>query len=127
MTDVVATDQRNAAIEKWLCLPPSPYCTLQVEPPRTHVWRNAAGDFHRVDADGNQDGPAIIYDDGNLLWCVNGENHRLDGPAWVSPSGDQSWYLDDHYMSKEEWAQDPRVIAYHSQTQEEAESWLKNL
>lgn len=28
-----------------------------------------------------EDGPAIIYDDGDETWWLNGERHRLDGPA----------------------------------------------
>ena len=39
------------------------------------VWRNAAGDLHRLD------GPAVVSSKGTLEWWVNGVRHRLDGPA----------------------------------------------
>lgn len=40
------------------------------------------------------DGPAVIYENGDLAWYKNGEQHRLDGPAEIHANGDQFWYRD---------------------------------
>ena len=45
------------------------------------------GKWHR------EDGPAIIYEDGQLEWWVNGKPHREDGPAIIRADGYQLWYL----------------------------------
>lgn len=84
-----------------------------------HTWRNQQGRLHRLD------GPAFIQ--GNIqIWHLDGKRHRLDGPAFVCPDGD-GYYLDGKGLTQEEWAADPLVIQYHSQTQEGSESWLKQL
>ena len=47
-------------------------------------WLNMEGQLHRVD------GPAVVYNDGKTEWWVNGQLHRIDGPAiecfYMSPS-----------------------------------------
>lgn len=49
-------------------------------------WRGPTGEFHR------EDGPAIIDEIGNEIWCQYGKIHREDGPAVVRCNGDQEWY-----------------------------------
>ena len=45
------------------------------------------GQYHRVD------GPAIEYTNGTKLWYLNGKLHRPDGPAIEHANGDKEWYL----------------------------------
>jgi len=47
---------------------------------------NEAGQFHR------DDGPAIIYNDGEKHWYQNGVIHRDDGPALIFANGEKLWY-----------------------------------
>jgi hypothetical protein len=42
-----------------------------------------------------EDGPAIIYADGEQCWYLNGLRHREDGPAVIRADGTQSWYIND--------------------------------
>lgn len=43
------------------------------------------GQFHRID------GPAIELPDGTKEWCQHGQLHREDGPAIIHPDGYQAW------------------------------------
>ena len=45
------------------------------------------GQQHRID------GPAIEYANGHKEWWLNGQQHRIDGPAIECASGDKAWYL----------------------------------
>ena len=45
------------------------------------------GQCHRVD------GPAIEYVSGTKCWYLNGQRHRVDGPAIEYASGHKFWYL----------------------------------
>jgi hypothetical protein len=47
------------------------------------------GELHRVD------GPAVEYTDGSRHWYLNGELHRVDGPAVEYANGDRCWYLNN--------------------------------
>lgn len=49
-------------------------------------WFNEAGEYHRVD------GPAIVYENGDMSWYLNGERHRSDGPAVVVGTN-SFWYF----------------------------------
>ena len=79
---------------------------------KEQVYRNKRGQFHREDGpaviypDGEQhwyihgqlhreDGPAIIFADGSRFWYINGKCHREDGPAVIYTSGQQYWCLND--------------------------------
>lgn len=39
-----------------------------------------------------EDGPAIIYNDGDKFWYINDVCHRLDGPALEFYDGSKAWY-----------------------------------
>jgi len=43
----------------------------------------------------NEHGPATIRPDGTKEWCINGELHRLDGPAivWGEHAVDEEWFF----------------------------------
>lgn len=45
------------------------------------------GEFHRMD------GPAIDHIDGTKQWCVHGNSHRDDGPAVIWADGGQQWWV----------------------------------
>ena len=52
----------------------------------TQEWR-VNGQYHRLD------GPARIWTDGTQEWGVNGQLHRLDGPARIWADGTQEWWV----------------------------------
>ena len=45
------------------------------------------GELHRVD------GPAFEYTSGTKEWFINGQRHRVDGPAIEYSVGTKEWYL----------------------------------
>ena len=45
------------------------------------------GELHRID------GPAIECADGSKQWYLNGKLHRTDGPAIERASGTKEWFL----------------------------------
>ena len=47
------------------------------------------GQYHRVD------GPAIEYTNGTKLWYLNDNRHRVDGPAIEYANGDKQWWLNN--------------------------------
>jgi hypothetical protein len=47
------------------------------------------GELHRVD------GPAREFENGGKEWYLNGELHRVDGPAIEYSDGSKSWYIND--------------------------------
>jgi hypothetical protein len=50
------------------------------------------GERHRVD------GPAMEDNDGSKEWWLNGELHRVDGPAIEWHDGTKSWFLTDQLV-----------------------------
>lgn len=52
----------------------------------TKEWRNAAGQYHRLD------GPAVEYPNGLKVWLIQGKLHRKDGPAFEHPNGRKEWW-----------------------------------
>ena len=45
------------------------------------------GQLHRID------GPAVESVDGDKEWWLNDQLHRIDGPAVESADGDKEWWL----------------------------------
>ena len=45
------------------------------------------GQLHR------EDGPAFVSSDGGQQWYLNGRRHRENGPAVVYADGGQEWWL----------------------------------
>ena len=60
--------------------------TVEVYPAGTKRWY-LNGNRHRVD------GPAVEYADGDKYWYLNGQRHRVDGPAAEYATGTKYWYL----------------------------------
>ena len=52
-----------------------------------HRWCDVNGQRHRLD------GPAVIWADGTQAWYMNGQRHRLDGPAFIWADGTQAWWV----------------------------------
>ena len=61
-----------------------------------------------------EDGPALVYPDGKMIWYKYGSKHRTDGPAIINPFGPNEWYQNDtryredgptvvHLDNKVEW------------------------
>jgi len=50
------------------------------------------GQLHRLD------GPAVEYADGTRVWNVNGQRHRLDGPAYEGADGTREWYVNGQHV-----------------------------
>ena len=66
------------------------------------VMHERSDNFHTwiewLDEDGmlhNEDGPAIVFDDGIRMWYRHGKLHREDGPAIEGLRGMEEWWLDD--------------------------------
>ena len=52
-------------------------------------WWFLNGERHRVD------GPAVERSNGDKWWFLNGKRHRMDGPAVEYFNGDKVWWLND--------------------------------
>jgi hypothetical protein len=55
------------------------------------------GEHHRLD------GPAIECSDGTKEWWVNNQQHRLDGPACEYADGTKEWCIEGVYYTEEEF------------------------
>ena len=56
------------------------------------------GQLHRLN------GPACEYANGDKSWYLNGKRHREDGPAIEWVNGTKYWYLNGyHYSESEYW------------------------
>lgn len=52
----------------------------------TQAWY-VQGQLHRID------GPALDNGRGYQVWCLDGRNHRIGGPAVIMASGRREWYV----------------------------------
>ena len=55
------------------------------------------GNIHRTD------GPAIVYVDGSVEWRQHGQIHRVDGPAIEWRNGSVEWWLNDTKLTEAEF------------------------
>ncbi len=85
-------------------------------------YRNESGQLHRTDGTAFEndfikmwyingephrvDGPAVEYKDGHREWYLNGKLHREYGPAIEYRNGDKSWHLNNIKYSEEEYKQE---------------------
>ena len=60
-------------------------------------WYDSNGKFHR------DDGPAVIYADGDKAWYQHGVRHRADDPAIIGADGTEYWYLNHTQLTFDEW------------------------
>ena len=87
--------------------------TRTVDAAGTQEW-HVNGQRHRLD------GPAVISAAGTQAWYVNSQRHRLDGPAVISANGDQEWWVNDQNITTqvEAWMQTQAVTwPWDDQTQ----------
>jgi hypothetical protein len=49
------------------------------------------GQLHRLD------GPARVGAEGTQEWWVNGKRHRLAGPAYIGANGTQEWWVNGQW------------------------------
>lgn len=61
------------------------------------LWKNSQGYYHR------EDGPAYIAASANglIMWCINGEFHRLNGPAVTHHNGKEEWWVNGYHCTDE--------------------------
>jgi len=52
------------------------------------------GQLHRVD------GPAIEWNNGYKYWYLKGQLHRVDGPAMEWADGSKEWYVNGEFIRK---------------------------
>ena len=60
-------------------------------------YKNKKGQYHR------EDGPAFESPDGTKTWFINGLYHREDGPAVEFVDGEGWYYLNGKEYTKEDW------------------------
>jgi hypothetical protein len=65
---------------------PPDFTGIAEHPNGTKLWY-LNGELHRVD------GPAVEWDDGSKEWWLNGKQHRVDGPAVEDADGSKEWWL----------------------------------
>lgn len=61
-------------------------CGIDLRFPDSRIWTNDSGYLHR------EDGPARIDDNGSEHWLQNGEYHRVGGPCYDGPAGEE-WQI----------------------------------
>jgi len=73
------------------------------------------GKYHR------EDGPAIFFADGTQEWWFNGKVHREDGPAFFGPDGIQEWlfYGKEITNKVEYWLKDHNIDDWKTMTDED--------
>jgi len=54
-------------------------------------------EYHRTD------GPAVIYHNGTQWWYLNGKLHCTDGPAYIDANGTRSWWINGIKYTEQEW------------------------
>jgi hypothetical protein len=69
---------------------------VEVYEDRTY-WFNENGQLHRLN------GPAIEYSSGSEQWYQNGKRHRTDGPAVEWSDNYKEYWIDDVYLTEEEF------------------------
>ena len=62
----------------------------------TKEWR-VNGQYHRLD------GPAREWTSGTKFWYQNGQLHRLDGPAMEYHNGTTEYWINGQQLTKTEW------------------------
>ena len=66
---------------------------VRLSPDGFKRYYDSFGRLHRLD------GPAVISPDGNQLYYQRGKLHRENGPAAIFFNGSQKWYLDGEELS----------------------------
>jgi len=82
----------------------------EIDPSGTIKYLNENWDYHQPN------GPAYISKDSKYKsWWINGQRHRLDGPAIERRDGTKSWYLNGNKIpvsSQEEFERYLKLMAF---------------
>jgi hypothetical protein len=57
------------------------------------------------------DGPAVIYANGSQVWYLNNQRHRTDGPAVIWADGAQFWYLNGLYINNQSLTEGNKYVS----------------
>ena len=61
-------------------------------------------EYHNeLDQRHREDGPAVIYVNGDKSWHQNGVYHREDGPAIEYINGYKGWYINGEHLTQQEF------------------------
>ena len=60
----------------------------------------------------NPYGPAHISTRGYKAYWIEGKCHRLDGPALILASGEEKYYINNNYLTKEEFESHPERLKF---------------
>jgi hypothetical protein len=72
-------------------------CECEIDEDGNTFWWNGSS-LHR------EDGPAIVWANGDMEWFHYGKTHRVGGPAMLYQNGEAQWYLNDiPYSSLNAW------------------------
>lgn len=83
--------------------------TIKIDNSGTKEYREN-GHYHR------EDGPAVIFKNGDKIWMFNGKPHRIDGPAIIYDiDGYRCWYLNGKEFTEHEWYNQPETKAYRNE------------
>jgi hypothetical protein len=68
------------------------------------IYETECGNFYWLNGQAHRiDGPACDAVSGYKAWYVNSKHHRLDGPAVEYTDGRKEWWIDDVEYSEEEY------------------------
>lgn len=65
--------------------------------------------YHRHGRAHRIHGPAILWEDGDMVWAQYNQAHRTDGPASLPM---RRYYIRDVYYTEEEYYNDPKIRNY---------------
>jgi len=57
-----------------------------------------------------EDGPAVIYPNGDKIWCMNNQIHRLDGPAIERVGDEKQWWINGKQINCETQKEFERLL-----------------
>ena len=93
------------------------YIKLESEYDDLDKYKNNFGDIYYCKKDTginhNPYGPAVILKNGYYQqYVIEDKLHRLDGPAVIWLNGDEEYYINNEYLTKEEFDIHPERLKY---------------
>ena len=61
---------------------------IKIDDDKTQFWCNEKGQYHRLN-----NLPAVIYENGDNSYYINGTLHRTNGPALMWSCGNNIYYI----------------------------------
>jgi hypothetical protein len=65
------------------------------------IYSNGDIEWHMNGEKHREDGPAMEWKNGLKEWYIKGKRHRIDGPAITHPDGRKLWFVNGKYLSTE--------------------------